>query len=84
MAKAYGFGSPVDYNIGAEVITDTAAHTGRFKRIDFYENTHITTLVTENYTGNSLDGETIQQVFILRVFLPVLRSKNGACIAYKI
>ncbi len=58
MAKAYGFGSPVDYNIGAEVITDTAAHAGRFKRIDFYENTHITTLVSENYTGNSLDGES--------------------------
>ena len=35
MAKAYGFGSPVDYTLGAELITDTAAHTGRFKSIDF-------------------------------------------------
>ena len=27
-----------DYSVGGEVITDTAAHTGRFKRVDFIYN----------------------------------------------
>ena len=30
-----------DYAVGGEVITDTAAHTGRFKCVDFYEDTQI-------------------------------------------
>ena len=51
-------GGDVDYTLGGEVITDTVAHTGRFNHIDFYENTHIDTIVSTNMTGNSLNGES--------------------------
>lgn len=84
MAKGFGGGSEVDYTIGAEVITDTAAHTGRFNHIDFYENTTIDTLVSENYTGNSLNGETMPSGFHLIGVFTSITLQNGACIAYRI
>ena len=85
MAKGYGQGNAgIDYTLGAEVITDTAVHTGRFKHIDFYENTHITTLTTENYTGNSLNGETMPAGFHIVGVFTSIQLQNGACIAYRI
>jgi|TARA_R100000734_G_scaffold3060_1_gene2868 hypothetical protein len=85
MSRALGVGA-VDgfYNVGAEVITDTATHTGRFKRIDFFENTHITTLASENYTGNSLDGESFPVGFIIEGVFTSIKLQNGACIAYRV
>lgn len=84
MAKGFGGPSEVDYTIGAEVITDTAVHTGRFKHVDFYEQSHITAITTENYTGNSLNGETIPSGFHLTGVITSIQLQNGACIAYKI
>ena len=84
MAKGFGQGTGVDYTIGAEVITDTAAHTGRFCHIDFYENSTIDTLVSQNYTGNSLNGESIPSGFHLVGVFTSITLQNGACIAYKI
>jgi len=85
MAKGFEPGSSDrDYTIGAEVITDTNAHTGRFKHIDFYENTQIDTLVTENYTGNSLNGESVPSGFHLVGVFTSITLQNGACIAYRI
>ena len=40
-----------DYTLGGELITDTAAHTGRFKSIFFKEDTQINT-ASHNYSGN--------------------------------
>lgn len=85
MSKGFGQGDVgIDYTIGAEVITDTAVHTGRFKHIDFLENTHIDTLVSENYTGNSLDDETMPAGFHIVGVFTSIQLQNGACIAYKI
>ena len=84
MAKGFGQGNGVDYTIGAEVITDTAAHTGRFCHIDFYENSTIDTLVSQNYTGNSLNGETIPSGFHLVGVFTSITLQNGACVAYRI
>lgn len=84
MSKGFGSSGAVDYNIGAEVITDSAVHTGRFKQIDFYENSHITAIASENYTGNSLNGETIPAGFHITGVFTSIQLQNGACIAYKI
>jgi hypothetical protein len=84
MAKGFGGRSEVDYTVGAEVINDTSAHTGRFMHIDFYENTTIDALVSENYTGNSLNGESIPAGFHLVGVFTSTKLQNGACIAYRI
>lgn len=84
MAKGFGSYSDVDYTVGAEVITDSAAHTGRFKQIDFYENTTITSIVSENYTGNTLAGESMPSGFHLTGVFTSIQLQNGACIAYRI
>ena len=84
MSKGFGQGGAHDYTIGAEIINDTAAHTGRFNHIDFYENTTIGTLVAENYTGNSLDGESIPAGFHIVGVFTSITLQNGACIAYRV
>ena len=84
MAKGFGGGSEVDYTLGAEVITDTATHTGRFNHIDFFENSTISAISSENYTGNSLNGETIPSGFHLIGVFTSIKLQNGACIAYRV
>ena len=48
----------MDFGIGAEFVSDTAAHTGRFSAIYFKEATVINAITADNYTGNALAGET--------------------------
>lgn len=85
MGKGFGLGDAgIDYTLGAEVITDTAVHTGRFKQIDFYENTHVTAIASENYTGNTLAGESFPAGFHLVGVFTSIELNNGACIAYRI
>lgn len=77
-------GNGIDYTIGAEVITDTATHTGRFHHIDFYENTQIDSITVQNFSGNSLSGESFPAGTELRGVFTSIKLQNGACIAYKI
>jgi len=84
MAKAHGGSSEVDYSMGAEVITDTVAHTGTFRHIDFYENSTVTAIVSTNITDNSFAGASIDQGAHLTGYFTSIRLQNGACIAYKI
>jgi hypothetical protein len=70
--------------LGAEVINDTVAHTGRFNHIDFYENTHINTIVSTNMTGNSLNGETFPAGSEIHGLFTSIQLQSGACIAYKV
>ncbi len=85
MAKGFGQGDVgIDYAVGAEVINDAAVHTGRFKHIDFYENSTITSIVSENYTGNTLAGESMPSGFHLVGVFTSIQLQNGACIAYRI
>lgn len=85
MSKGFGQGDVgIDYTLGAEVITDSVAHAGRFKHIDFYENTTVTAIASENYTGNSLAGETFPAGFHLVGVFTSIQLQNGACIAYRI
>lgn len=84
MSKGFGSYGDVDYTVGAEVITDDQVHTGRFKQIDFYENSTITSIVSENYTGNTLAGESMPSGFHLTGVFTSIELQNGACIAYRI
>lgn len=84
MAKSHGGASSVDYNIGAEVITDTVAHVGKFSHIDFYENSTVTEIVSTNITDNSFAGASIDQGAHLTGYFTSIQLQNGACIAYKI
>jgi len=74
----------IDYTLGAEVIHDTVAHTGRFHHIDFYKNTQIDTIISTNMTGNTLNGESFPAGFELRGLFTSIKLHNGACVAYKV
>ncbi len=84
MAKSHGRTSQVDYAVGAEVITDTAVHTGKFSHIDFYKNSTITAIVSTNIIDNSFAGASVDQGAHLTGYFTSIQLQNGACIAYKI
>ena len=84
MAKTHGGTSNVDYAIGAEVIHDTAVHTGKFHHIDFYENSAIQAIVSTNIIDNSFAGASVDQGAHLTGYFTSIQLQNGACIAYKI
>jgi len=84
MAKSHGGLSSVDYNIGAEVITDTVAHVGKFSHIDFYKNSTVTEIISTNIADISFAGASIDQGAHLTGYFTSIQLQNGACIAYKI
>ena len=84
MSKLTGGHAPVDYTIGAEVITDTVAHTGQFSYIAFYEGSTITEILSENITDNNFAGATVDASTALEGYFTSIKLQNGACIAYKI
>ncbi len=84
MTKLSGGHAPVDYTIGAEVITDTVAHTGQFSYIAFFEGSTITEILSENITDNNFAGATVDASTALEGYFTSIRLQNGACIAYKI
>ena len=84
MAKSHGDVSDINYAVGAEVINDTAVHTGKFRHVDFYESSTITAIVSTNITDSSFAGASIDQGAHLTGYFTSIRLQNGACIAYKI
>ena len=84
MAKAHGGASFIDYGVGAEVINDTATHTGRFLHIDFYENSTVDSIVSTNVIDNSFAGASLDEGAHMTGYFTSITLQNGACIAYKI
>jgi len=84
MAKSHGDVSDINYAVGAEVINDTAVHTGKFRHIDFYESSTITAIVSTNITDSSFAGASVDQGAHLTGYFTSIELQNGACIAYKI
>ena len=74
----------IDLSAGAEVITDTAAHTGRFCAIYFIEDTTINALTAQNYTGNSVNGEAFRRDATIYGLFTSIQLTSGACIAYNL
>jgi len=84
MAKSHGGTSGVDYSVGAEIINDTATHTGQFMHIDFYEGSTISAIISTNVIDNSFASATVDQGAHLTGYFTSIKLQNGACIAYKI
>ena len=84
MAKSHGGASAVDWSVGAEVINDTAVHTGKFMHIDFYENSTIDAILSTNVIDNSFSGASVDQGAHLTGYFTSIKLQNGACIAYRI
>ena len=74
----------IDYSIGATFIGDTATYTGRWGAIHFTTNTHIDAIVTQNYDGNTLSGETFDGATTLYGVFTSIKLQNGHCVAYKL
>ena len=79
---SYALSAP-DYSVGGELITDTAAHTGKFKRIDFYESSQVTAIAS-NLTGNAVANETFPAGYTLYGYITSIQLASGACVAYRI
>lgn len=84
MAKARGGASVIDWSVGAEVITDTAVHTGKFLHIDFFEHSTITEIISTNVIDNHFAGASVDSGAHLTGYFTSIQLQNGACIAYKI
>ena len=73
-----------DFGPGFEFVSDTAAHTGRFCKIYFKEDTVISAITVENATGNSLAGETfVADTYICGIITSITLT-SGACLAYNL
>jgi hypothetical protein len=81
-------GNEIDpsYSIGANFVNTTAAQTGRWNRIVIAKNnTSFAAITVQNYTGNTLVGESFPAGFELQgVFTAFTLASSGAVIAYKI
>jgi hypothetical protein len=69
---------------GAEYISDTAAHTGRFGKICALEDTVIATLVAEDYTGNALTAVVLNATADLEGVFTSVTLTSGSVVAYRI
>ena len=74
------------YSIGADFVNNTTARTGRWNRITILKNnTSFSALTAQNWTGNSLVGESLPAGFVIQgVFTAFTLNSGGAVIAYKI
>lgn len=73
-----------DYSIGFEYISDTSAHTGRFRRIYAVADAVINTATIQNATGNTFSAVPLSHGdYIDGVFTSVTLT-SGKVVAYKI
>ena len=73
-----------DLSGGFEFISDTAAHTGRFQKIYFKEDSVISAITVQNGTGNTLAGETfVADTYICGIITSITLT-SGACLAYRV
>jgi hypothetical protein len=69
---------------GAEYISDTAAHTGRFGKICALEDTVIATLAAEDYTGNALTAVVLNSTAELYGVFTSITLTSGSVVAYRL
>jgi hypothetical protein len=84
MSKSRTGHAIINYATGAEVITDTATHTGQFCFIAFYKNSTINSITSTNVIDNNFASATIDSGASLEGHFTSIKLTNGACIAYKI
>jgi|APGre2960657404_1045060.scaffolds.fasta_scaffold31958_4 hypothetical protein len=69
---------------GAEYIEDTAAHTGRFGKIVALEDTVISSLTAQDYTGNALTSIQFKANSELIGVFTSITLTSGTVVAYKL
>ena len=74
------------YSLGGAFVSSTTAQTGRWNRIVIAKNnTSFSAITAQNYTGNTLVGESFPAGFELQgVFTSFTLNSGGAVIAYNI
>ena len=73
-----------DYVIGAEYISDTAAHTGRFVELYALEATVIASAVSPIVTGNTFTSVPISAGGRIRGLFTSVTLASGKIIAHKL
>ena len=69
---------------GAEFIDDTAAHPGRFGKIDALEDSVINTATALDYTGNTLSAIPFKASCEINGVFTSITLTSGTVVAYKI
>ena len=74
------------YSVGGDFVNTTDAQTGRWNRLVILKNnSSFAALTAQNYTGNSLVGESLPAGLELQgVFTAFTLNNGGAVIAYRI
>lgn len=69
---------------GAEYISDTAAHTGRFAKVVALEDSVIASMSAEDITGNTLSSVTLKSNCEICGVITSVTLTSGSVIAYKL
>ncbi len=69
---------------GAEYISDTSAHAGRFGEIYALEDAVISTLTAQDWTGNALTSVPLKAGDEIKGIFTSVTLASGKVVAYKI
>lgn len=69
---------------GAEYISDTAAHAGRFGKICALEDSVIATLVAQDYSGNATTAVPLKATGEIYGVFTSITLTSGTVVAYRI
>ena len=69
---------------GAEYISDTAAHTGRFGKVVALENTVIASMTADDITGNALSAVTLNSSCEFCGVITSITLTSGSVLAYRL
>jgi hypothetical protein len=69
---------------GAEYISDTAAHTGRFGEVYALEDSVIATLVAQDWTGNATTAVPLKAGDEIKGVFTSVTLTSGTVVAYRI
>jgi hypothetical protein len=69
---------------GAEYISDTAAHTGRFGKVVALENTVIASMTADDITGNTLSAVTLNSSCEICGVITSITLTSGSVLAYRL
>jgi hypothetical protein len=73
-----------DYYPGAEYISDTNAHTGRFGEIVALEDSVIASLTAQDWTGNTLTAIPLKATGEIEGVFTSITLTSGTVVAYRI
>jgi hypothetical protein len=74
----------IDYAKGATFIGDSTTRTGRWCAITFSSNAIVDTLVSLNWDGNTIAGQSFDAGTTLYGVFTSIKLQNGHCVAYKL